>query len=124
MKLKCSKIKGLVWSFIILFFLWGCIPKGVGPTPRELRKRPELRKLNRNIVYPDSLLPKKKLLEFPYRNIDEIKLNWKVVAGIDLSGREIKKLRKLIKKNVTQYWSTQYPGDKIPSLALENVSVM
>lgn len=102
----------------------GCVPRGAGSSPRELRKDPSLRFQKVPPVWPDSLLPHSHLLDFPFRNIDEIKLSWKVVAGIQLKRQELKRLRELVLANVQRYWLARYPGQAIPSLALENVSVL
>jgi hypothetical protein len=103
--------------------LLSCIPKGTGPTPRMLRKNPELRNRDLRKIYPDSILPGSHLIEFPYRNIHEIKMSWKVVAGLKLSSREVSTLKSLILSNVEKYWQYRYPLQTIGKLDLENVSV-
>ncbi len=109
---------------IIILLLSGCVPRGVGPTPRELRKNPQLADVDLRRLYPDSLLSEKVLIEFPYRDVEEIKLSWKMVAGLKLKHREIIKLRAVIQDNVRKYWKYRFPSKEIPSIALENVSVM
>ncbi|MBF0429730.1 MAG: hypothetical protein HQK83_00515 [Fibrobacteria bacterium] len=116
-------IKFLAFFLLMSIFL-ACIPKGVGPTPRQIRKNPELKRLENRKVYPDSILSHSHIIEFPYRNIEEIKLSWKVVAGLKLKFTEVRKLRKLILSNARKYWEYRYPGQKIHSITLENVSVM
>ncbi|MFC1585902.1 hypothetical protein ACFL5V_10175 [Fibrobacterota bacterium] len=109
--------------FTVLCCFWSCVPVGVGPTPRQLRKDPELKNRDLRKMYPDSVLPRSHLIEFPYRNIKEIKLSWKVLAGLELKYLEIKELKKLILFNVRKYWQYRYPKQKIETIALENVSV-
>ncbi len=104
-------------------FFSSCVPIGVGPTPRTLRKNPEIAKKDYRQVFPDSLLPQQKLIEFPYRQVEEIRLSWKVVAGLKLSSQEIRKWRGMILKNVENYWLYRHPNRSIPRLALENLSV-
>jgi len=89
-----------------------------------LRKNPELITENYRKIHADSLLSHSILIEFPYREVKEISLSWKVVAGLKLSGQEIKLLRKMILGNVTNYWHYKYPGAKLGRIALENLSVM
>ena len=110
--------------FLLAFLIHGCILIGKGPSPRMLRKNPELRHEDPRVIYPDSLLKKEHKLEFSYRNIEEIKLSWKMVAGIRLKSSEIGRLKELVKSNVTQYWQYRYPNAQIIGLALENMSVM
>jgi len=89
-----------------------------------LRKNPEIRVENYRKIYADSLLAHSKLIEFPYRQAHEIRLSWKVVAGLKLNGKELKKLREMILDNVTKYWLYKYPDANISRVALENLSVM
>jgi len=119
--------KALFSLFLGLGSIWvlvGCIPVGQGPTPRMLRKNPQLITEEYRKIYSDSILSHAKLIEFPYRQVDEIRLSWKVVAGLRLSGQEIGQLKQMILDNVTHYWEYQYPYTEFDRLALENLSVM
>ncbi len=124
MVMQSSGFKKLLFvgsSILAVLGLISCIPIGMDPSPRMLRKDPSLKK--RRPVYPDSILPRKYLIDFPYRNIEEIRLSWKVVAGIKLKSREIGRLKKLILSNVERYWQYRFPNQEVGAIILENVSV-